>query len=229
MTFRVLDSRRAYVLWMETEEGPAPPVRKTAKVDQLVQVEGSSRVFLRYIAERMDQWIPHWTVEDHQLRVRARNVAAVSAAPAGERLEILIDWSEKLSLEPNNSTTAGKYPKMGLCVAVCVYRGDDNEPAKCETLAGMFEAPTNDVPHTHAFLREILKHFVLRSRSMGRGLQEVNVWSDGGQAHFKCAEALVYLSHLVREFREATDNSSAQLTWNYMQSYHGKGPYDAEV
>lgn len=174
----------------------------------------------------MRKWVPHCHVEDHQLLSRNRSIAAVGTAPVGERLDVLVDWSEKLSLEPNNSATGAQYMKIGLVVAVCVYRGA--EGAKAETVAGICEKPINDVPHTHAFLKQVLKLFADRSREMGAVLGCVNIWSDGGQAHFKCAEAFVYNSHLLSFLRLVSGHRGARLIWNFMQSYHGKGPYDAE-
>jgi hypothetical protein len=63
---------------------------------------------------------------------------------------VLIDWSEKLKLEPPSSQTGAKYPKIGLCVAVCIYRGADG--LTCETFNGFFEKPINDVPHIYSCL-----------------------------------------------------------------------------
>lgn len=175
----------------------------------------------------MDKWVPHFHVEDHQLATRNRSVAAVATAEAGERLEVLIDWSEKLSLEPNNSSTGAQYDKIGVVIAVCVYRGAD-KATQAETMVGICERPINDVPHTHVFLQQVIQHFATRSKRQGAKLQAVNIWSDGGQAHFKCAEGFVYASHLLRYLRSVSQNSTARLSWNFMQSYHGKGPYDAE-
>lgn len=227
VTFRVLDSGKRYVEWMARREGPAPARRKTLKVDQLVPVTASTRVFLQYVNERMADWVPHWVVENHQLATRNRSIKAVGSAPVGERLDILLDWSEKLVLEPNNSATGASYDKIGLLVAVCVFRGADG--CEAETVAGFCETAVNDVPHTHAFLRKLLKIFSDRSHELGSKLREVNIWSDGGPAHFKCAEGFVFSSHLVSELRQLSEEPRARLTWNFMQSYHGKGPYDAEV
>lgn len=229
MTFRVLGSAVEYVKWLGNPVGVAPQKKKVTKVDQLVEVTASARVFLAYLNEQMAQWVPHQSVEDHQLRVRRRNVRAVSRSPPGERLEVLLDWSEKLGLDPNNSVTGGQYEKIGVIIAVCVFRTHEGGPAVTETVAGFCEAPKNDVPHTQAFLRKVLAMFAKRSRNLGATLKQVNVWSDGGQAHFKCAEAFAYTSHLLRELRDNTGDATTMLTWNFMQSYHGKGPYDAEV
>lgn len=227
VSFRVLGSAAEYVGWLENPKGPEPPRKKVTKVDQLVSVTASAPVFFSYLAERMQSWVPHWAIDDHQLKVRGRSVRAVSEAGIGERLEILVDWSEKLSLDPQNSVTGGQYEKVGVVVAVCVYRGADG--ARTETVAGICEKPTNDVPHTHAFLRKLIAQYAQRSLELGKRLQCVNIWSDGGQAHFKCAEGFAFCSHLLRELREVACNPDARLTWNFMQSYHGKGPYDAEV
>lgn len=224
--FRVLGSAAAYVKWLEDPVGSPPAKTKITKVDQLVEVVAPTKVFLTFLNEQMAEWVPHWAVEDHQLRTRARNIRAVSHGVPGERLEILVDWSEKLGLDPNNSVTGGQYGKIGLIVAVCVFKS--GEKTTTETVAGLCEAPNNDVPHTQAFLRKVLALFAKRSRSMGSTLKHVGVWSDGGQAHFKCAEAFAFTSHLLRELRELT-GAATTLTWNFMQSYHGKGPYDAEV
>lgn len=185
------------------------------------------RVFLEYMSERMREWIPHWQVEHHQQLTRTRTIAEVGKAPAGERLEVLVDWSEKLTLEPNESGTGTTYEKIGLVVGVCVYRSA--EGVQSETIAGICESATNDVPHTHAFLRKLLKIFAERSKRQGTTLKRVNVWSDGGPAHFKCAEGFSFSSHLLSELRIVSGNPAALLFWNFMQSYHGKGPYDAEV
>lgn len=227
VSFRVLSSAASYIGWLENPEGDEPPRRKATKVDQLVPVTAPAKVFLRYLCERMRRWVPHWATDAHQLKVRGRSVRAVNDAGIGERLEVLIDWSEKLSLDPQNSVTGGQYEKVGLLIAVCVYRGV--EGVRSETVAGICEKPINDVPHTHAFLRKLLAQYAQRSESLGKKLKFVNVWSDGGQAHFKCAEAFAFCSHLQHELRNVTGEPSARLTWNFMQSYHGKGPYDAEV
>lgn len=227
VSFRVLGSAAAYVGWLENPDGEEPPRKKVTKVDQLVPVTAPAPVFLSYLDERMRDWVPHWAVDDHQLKVRGRSVHAVSEAGIGERLEILLDWSEKLSLDPQNSVTGGQYEKVGVLVAVCVYR--EAAGVRTETVAGICEKPINDVPHTHAFLRKLLAMYARRSKDMGKTLRWVNVWSDGGQAHFKCAEAFAFGSHLLRELREVASCPIASLTWNFMQSYHGKGPYDAEV
>lgn len=227
MTFRVLNSAVDYVSWLEKKEGPPPVRKKTLKVDQKVQVTASARVFLEYMAERLKLWVPHWVVENHQQLTRTRSIAEVGCAPPGERLEVLVDWSEKLVLEPNESGTGATYDKIGLVVAVCVYRSQQG--VQSETVAGICESATNDVPHTHSFLRKVLKDFADRSKLQGTTLKHVNIWSDGGPAHFKCAEGFAFSSHLLAELRTVSDNPAAALVWNFMQSYHGKGPYDAEV
>jgi hypothetical protein len=92
-------------------------------------------------------------------------------------------------------------------------------------VAGLNELDLNDVPHTFAFLRKVIQKFASKSVQLGTRLKKVSVWSDGGQAHFKCGEAFCFASHLQRELHELSGGS---LVWNFMQSYHGKGPYDAE-
>lgn len=229
VTFRLLGSAVEYVKWLEAPVGEAPGRAKVTKVDQLVEATAPAHVFLQYLNERMALWVPHWAVEDHQLKVRGRYVAAVAKAPRGQRLEILLDWSEKLGLEPNNSATGAQYAKIGLIVAVCVYKAEAGDHSRVETVGGICEAAINDVPHTHAFLRKVLARYSKKSAEMGTKLTSVNVWSDGGPAHFKCAEGFAFCSHLVRELRELVGDDSATLGWHFMQSYHGKGPYDAEV
>ena len=140
---------------------------------------------------------------------------------------MLLDWSEKLDLEPNNSATAGTYCKIGVLVAVCVYKTVNAGVSESITAIGLCEKPTNDVPHTHAFLRKLLEDFASQSEAMGTKLQVVNVWSDGGPAHFKCGEAFCFCSHLLRELQDRC-GQGARFVWNFMQSYHGKGPYDPE-
>jgi hypothetical protein len=136
---------------------------------------------------------------------------------------VLIDWSEKLSLEPNNSGTGTQYKVVGVLVAVCLRRVGDAVVA--ETCVGIYDEPNNDVPHTHALLREILDLYASEAKLVGATLRHVNFWSDGGQNHFKSGEALAYLTHLYRFLRQL---GGEHMAWNFMQSYHGKGPYDAE-
>ena len=232
VTCRVLSSAVAYVNWLaanpDAESGDGGPGReKLGEIDQLVEVKLPAPTFLRYLAERMDEWAPHYHVEQHQLKMRAECIRQLSLAPAGERLVILTDWSEKLSLEPNFSATGETYAKVGVLVNVCLFR-DASGHVRCETHVGLCEKPTNDVPHTHAVLRKVLQHYTERVDALGAKLGAVDVWSDGGQAHFKLAEAFVYGAHFLRLARELTKNPSCQFTWHYMQAYHGKGPYDAE-
>ena len=54
------------------------------------------------------------------------------------------------------------------------------------------------------------------------------MWTDGGPAHFRNAEALVNNVHLQQLLRILSGNPFARLIWNFMMAYHGKGPYDAE-
>ena len=157
-------------------------------------------------------------MQQNQLAERAKCIAAVAQGAPGTRLAILCDWSEKLSLDPQNSTTAGTYAKIGVLVLVCVFRGDKG--VRCETHIGFCEKPTNDVPHTHAVLKDVAVAFAKRSAALGAALAFVDIWSDGGQGHFKCAEGFVYLSHFVR-FVRRLGNKHATVTWNFMQSSHG--------
>ena len=152
------------------------------------------------------------------MEARKKCIEAVSQSPPGTRLVCLLDWSEKLSLEPQNSQTAGSYPKIGVLVLVCVYRAAAG--VRCETHVGFCEKPINDVPHTHVMLQKVMKAFAERSRALGTSLSFVDLWSDGGQNHFKSAEAFVYLSHLVR-FVRRLGNSTTNVTWSFMQSSHG--------
>lgn len=131
---------------------------------------------------------------------------------------MLLDWSEKLSLEPQNSVTSGNYGKIGVLVLVCVFRGEKG--VTCETHIGLCEKPTNDVPHTHAVLKDVTEHYAHRSASLAASLSFVDLWSDGGQGHFKCAEGFVYLSHYLR-FVRRLGNATARVAWNFMQSSHG--------
>jgi hypothetical protein len=211
----------------------APARKKELKVDALVAVVVSVSVFLQYLGEKMASFSPHCFVQTHQQLARTHSIEKVSLGRAGERLEILLDWSEKLSLEPNNSATGASYTKIGVIVAVCVWKPRAGTRSRTETWVGLCEKPINDVPHTHAFLRRVVAAYAQRSADEPEGLSKlkyVNIWSDGGQAHFKCAEGFVFASHLLRELRGLAGSSSGcTLQWNFMQSYHGKGPYDAEV
>jgi hypothetical protein len=213
-------------------DAEAPARKKELKVDALVAVVVSVSVFLQYLGERMDRFSPHHFVQSHQQLARSHSIESVSKGKPGERLQILVDWSEKLSLEPNNSATGASYTKIGVVVAVCVWKPAEGGTQRTETWVGLCERPTNDVPHTHAFLRQVIAAYAKRSSQDARlsPLKYVDLWSDGGQAHFKCAEAFVFGSHLLRELRSLPGADAAcTLQWNFMQSYHGKGPYDAEV
>jgi hypothetical protein len=138
-------------------------------------------------------------------------------------LQVLLDWSEKLSLEPMNSGTGQTYKRVGVLVAIVVRRVGGR--TKAETCVGIFDEPINDVPHTHAFLRKLLTTFCQEAEAAGTTLRDVSIWSDGGQNHFKSGEAFVFASHLKRVFHDLGGKS---FQWNFMQSNHGKGPYDAE-
>jgi hypothetical protein len=117
---RVLSSERAYVEWLATfteEKAPvgregfvrskAAPVKegerekRGASANLLVPVSLPSWVFRRYVNERVKLWAKHNYEERHQLKARGASVAAVGHADPGTRLAVLIDWSEKLSLEPH--------------------------------------------------------------------------------------------------------------------------------
>jgi hypothetical protein len=136
----------------------------------------------------------------------------------------LIDWSEKLSLEPDNSGTGQTYKRVGVLVAVVLRRVGD--AIVTETCVAIFDEPNNDVPHTQAFLRDLITTFCNEAKDNGAVLTTINIWSDGGQNHFKSGEAFVFACHLRRLFHTLVNGGF--LTWNFMQSNHGKGPYDAE-
>ena len=71
-------------------------------------------VLNRSLADVFTAWVPHAYIEVHQLKSRNAAVEVVSNQPIGRSLCLLIDWSEKLHLEPNNSATGATYPKVGL-------------------------------------------------------------------------------------------------------------------
>jgi hypothetical protein len=127
ITCKVLGSAQKYLEFLQRKSdgvlGEEPPARKKiAKVDGLVEVKVSANVFRIYLCEAMKKWTPHWFTEFHQLQSRNRAIEEVGRAASGAKLVILIDWSEKLDLEPPNSSTGSSYPKIGLVVAVCIYR-----------------------------------------------------------------------------------------------------------
>jgi hypothetical protein len=129
VTCRVLGSSRGYLEFLERKakgmlaEGEQAPVRKKiAKVDLLVPVSVPGSVLRQYLCERMAVWAPHWFKEWHQLQSRNRIVTEVERAPSGSKVAILLDWSEKLELEPPNSSTGSSYGKIGVIVAVCIYK-----------------------------------------------------------------------------------------------------------
>jgi hypothetical protein len=129
LTCRVLGSAQKYLEYLQRktegrlEVGELPPLRKkVAKVDALVEVTVAGSVLRTYLCQQMKAWTPHWFAEYHQLQSRNRIVAEAGRAASGSRLVILIDWSEKLELEPPNSSTGSSYPKIGVVVAVCVYK-----------------------------------------------------------------------------------------------------------
>jgi hypothetical protein len=103
VTFRVLESSRAYIAWLVAGEVGAEPARsKTGPADLLVRVVAPGHVFRRYVDEQMARWGKHAYVEvsgdfvcvcshrrqEHQLLARNRSIAALMAAPPGERLEV---------------------------------------------------------------------------------------------------------------------------------------------
>jgi hypothetical protein len=129
VTCRVLGSAQRYLEYLQRKKegllapGEQPPERKKiAKVDALVEVKVSGSVLRTYLCQQMKAWTPHWFAEFHQLQSRNRIIAEVGRAASGSRLAILSDWSEKLELEPPNSSTGSSYPKIGVIVAVCVYK-----------------------------------------------------------------------------------------------------------
>jgi hypothetical protein len=59
VTCRVLSSRRDYVKWLgqdESKRGGCPAKQKMGETEQLVEVKLSGATFLRYVAERMNEW-----------------------------------------------------------------------------------------------------------------------------------------------------------------------------
>ena len=98
---------------------------------------------------------------------------------------------------------------------------------RCISHPVLFESPDNDVPHTQAGLREVLKNLVKHEPDLRGKVRRVELWSDGGQAHFKCADGYRQGVHL-QEWARRLLGPSCVLRWNFFQSYHGKGPYDAE-
>ena len=50
--------------------------------------------------------------------MRNSAVECVANSQTGERLVFLVDWSEKLSLEPNSGQVAGTYVKVGLLIVI---------------------------------------------------------------------------------------------------------------
>jgi hypothetical protein len=88
----------------------------------------------------------------------------------------------------------------------------------------IFESDKNDAPHTHAGLRALLGDYVTMCGAL---LFAVDIVSDGGKGHFKCKEGLGLGCHL-QAWLCLRAHAQLLLGWHFMQSYHGKGPYDAE-
>ena len=55
-----------------------------------------------------------------------------------------------------------------------------------------------------------------------KGITEVEIFSDGGPKHYKCAETVLYF-HEASEFPH---KEGIQLTYHYFPSYHGHHIYD---
>ena len=110
---------------------------------------------------------------------------------------------------------------------LAVYR-DDDEPAKCRSHPVLYESDKNNVPNTQAGIRLVVEYYAKWSIRLRVSLWWISVWSDGGPAHFRNAEALLNGIHLQAFLRLVSHNPSARLMWNFMMAYHGKGPYDPE-
>ena len=139
------------------------------------------------------------------------------------RLVLLIDWSEKLKLTPPASAGCGVYISLGLLPVIAILHRADGQVEVC-THGVLFESDKNDAPHTHAGLLKLLTTYIA---ICGRTLAFVDIISDGGKGHFKCKEGLCLACHLQAWLRQHA-HPDTRLTWHFMQSYHGKGPYDAE-
>jgi hypothetical protein len=179
--------------------------------------------FAYVVEHRMAEWATHNYVHTHQHMMRNRARKAVECSEPFSKFILLVDWSEKMGLTPPQSATAGTYKKIGIMEVVALYR--DGAGVVCSAHPVLLESKENDVPHTHAALRAVLAEFVTK---FGTGkLRHIVIFSDGGQAHFKCAQAFLYGVHL-QDFARANFGTQLHVTWNFFQSYHGKGPYDAE-
>ena len=194
--------------------------------DQLVLVDTTWTDFSSVLAKRMDEWVEHNFIQRHQNHLRSRARKSVDVLPPHAKILILVDWSEKLSLTPPNSTTAATYAKIGLLQAVTVHKGADGR-VHCISHPVLCESPDNDVPHTQAGIREVLINLVKYDPNLRGAVRRIEVWSDGGQAHFKLADGYRQGVHLQAWARSLL-GPALTLRWSFCQSYHGKGPYDAE-
>ena len=191
--------------------------------DSLVPVTSTHQVFLAAHCACMGEFATHIYVCEHQLAARNRAVSLVSAAPPGERVVLLGDWSEKLTLEPDCSATGQTYAKVGLLVILSIHKHTDGS-VLCWTHAPLFEDIKNNVENTHLGLTDVVRALV----AVRLNPLYVLLFSDGGPAHFKNGENCLYGPHLQQFMRLLFQSPALVFEWGFMQSSHGKGPYDAE-
>ena len=207
--------------------GPAPKPKRGGKAynDSGVIVNTTFAVFFQTLEDKMDEWAQHEYRHQHSLKMRRRAIANVSRHPPGNNLVILLDWADKLQLAPAHLESCARYFQIGVMVMVCVFREEDGVVA--ETHYALCEEEAGDVPYTQESLWRVIRQYIMRARSIDRVLARLRLFSDGGNHHYKLALSMLCCVHLQARLRAMTTPSSV-LLWLFLESNHGKGPYDPE-
>ncbi|KAJ4438226.1 hypothetical protein ANN_14165 [Periplaneta americana] len=186
------------------------------------------RSFLKELALGLVNHLAHQlTLKNLPLQIRStiRRMNGVEelTQPTQKRMKMSSSRCENFAIKHQNEVMAGHWvndpaSSVTIYTAVLYYRqSEESNELHSQCYAVISDAPRHTTSEAEAFNKAILEDFC---NNTPNPTKKVIAWTDGAAAHFKNRYMMATMSN------DNYLNGIEYESWNFFESYHGKGEHD---
>ena len=186
------------------------------KGGNLVTEADSSRLEIRdKLLEKLGPYITHI----YKMKVQFKAICRHKELLKPNEILLQIDYAQNYNIKAQNEVMAAHWEHntdtpVTILTGVAYYK--DSEELTHQSYAVVSNTSVHGSLETQVFCESIFNHI---KDSLDITIKKVIFWTDGASAHFKNSKTMAAISCYTRIFK-------FPATWNFTESYHGKGPHD---